>query len=401
MSGRQYTLPMGISDSPLRDRVIFVEGVARSGTSWLVALLCLHPSIAGVGEESHLFDLGVDRLFENYERSTGRFLRGFVSRPELVDLVRDLCDGVLMRMRDSTDPGAEFVVEKTPAPLDTQQLTSRKLECFPDAWFVHIVRNGEEVARSLVRMPWMEGRSESQCYEVWQRRCEGLRSALSQSERYREVAYEELKEDPEGTVSELLRWMGIEASSEYLDAVRDASRVSYDGWAQTKAGGAQDRSKGGRMKERVRSRAMARSPKPNDAQSANEPTITVLERLVEALRDADEERLRACTADSLSVVFHSAKEQCTASGDEAIRVLQRVGRGIFRPRLLSEQWTAAAGTWLAEDSPPAITALFSGSRGNGSRVQLFVALALEGTLIRSATVIAPGELGVGATVAPE
>ena len=45
---------MGREGSPLRDRVIFVEGAPRSGTTWLVTLLATHPEIAGVEAESHL-----------------------------------------------------------------------------------------------------------------------------------------------------------------------------------------------------------------------------------------------------------------------------------------------------------------------------------------------------------
>ena len=58
---------MGRDGSPLRDRVIFVEGAPRSGTTWLVTLLATHPDIAGVQAESHLFDFGVDRVFDNIE----------------------------------------------------------------------------------------------------------------------------------------------------------------------------------------------------------------------------------------------------------------------------------------------------------------------------------------------
>src|SRR3954451_19450644 len=109
---------VGRGGSPLRDHVIFVEGAPRSGTTWLVTLLATHPEIAGVGAESHLFDFGVDRLFDNFEhRDEYRHgLTRYLDRDELVDLVRDVCDGVLLAMRSHVSAGAspEFVVEKTP-----------------------------------------------------------------------------------------------------------------------------------------------------------------------------------------------------------------------------------------------------------------------------------------------
>ena len=45
---------MGREGSPLRDRVIFVEGAPRSGTTWLVTLLATHPEIAGARRRDRL-----------------------------------------------------------------------------------------------------------------------------------------------------------------------------------------------------------------------------------------------------------------------------------------------------------------------------------------------------------
>src|SRR3712207_588613 len=157
---------MGRADSPLRDRVIFIEGAPRSGTTWLVHLLATHPQIAGVAAESHLFDFGVDTLFDNLERRNprARGLAGYVEREELVELVRDLCDGVLGAMRAHVSPGADFVVEKTPSAFRPDGLDlERKADTYPDAWYVHIVRDRDAVARSLMRAPFQDDRSYDAC----------------------------------------------------------------------------------------------------------------------------------------------------------------------------------------------------------------------------------------------
>ncbi len=109
---------MSVADSPLRERVIFVEGAPRSGTTLLVSMLATHPEIAGIVAESHLFDRGVGALFDNHARDAQYegFLANYVSADELADLVRDLCDGVLLTMRERVKPEAERVVEKTPLP---------------------------------------------------------------------------------------------------------------------------------------------------------------------------------------------------------------------------------------------------------------------------------------------
>ncbi len=89
---------MSIASSPLRGRVIFVEGAPRSGTTLLVSMLATHPEIAGTVAESHLFDRGVGALFDNHarERPYEGFLSNYVdAEPSSTDLVRELCDGVL------------------------------------------------------------------------------------------------------------------------------------------------------------------------------------------------------------------------------------------------------------------------------------------------------------------
>src|SRR5947209_8155300 len=182
---------MARADSPLRDRVIFVEGAPRSGTTWLVTLLAMHPQIAGVDAESHLFDFGVDRLFDNIENRdpllTG--LRSYIDPEVLVDLVRDLCDGVLggMRERVSGDATPGFVVEKTPAGARRDGLDlERKRDCYPDAWYLHIVRDREAVIRSLMRAPFMEDRSREGCAAHRDRVVENIRRCFGDLPRYRE-----------------------------------------------------------------------------------------------------------------------------------------------------------------------------------------------------------------------
>lgn len=154
---------MGIADSPLRERVLFVEGAPRSGTTWVTALLATHPEIAGTASESHLFDHGVGALFANQEEGGwGTWLAAYVSGDELTDLVRDLCDGVLLRMLERMKPEATIVVEKSPLfSAQARSAIERKLRCYPDASYLHIVRNEEATARSVLRAPFSSIPSEA------------------------------------------------------------------------------------------------------------------------------------------------------------------------------------------------------------------------------------------------
>ena len=79
----------------------------------------------------------------------------------------------------------------------------RKRECFPDAWYLHIVRGGEAVTRSLMRAPWLSDRSRAACSRMWSETVEATRQSLGDHPRYREVSYEQLRIDPVQVVGEL------------------------------------------------------------------------------------------------------------------------------------------------------------------------------------------------------
>jgi sulfotransferase family protein len=372
---------MGVSDSPLRDRVIFVEGVPRSGTTWLVSLLGLHPQVAAMSNETHLFDIGVDRLFANVDRQDRRFLSAFVSRTEVVNLVRDLCDGVLLLMRDATKPGAAFVAENTPVPASAEagSVVARKLECYPDAWYVHIVRDGREVARSLARMPWMGGRPEASCYELWQSCRDAIRTGLSGA-RYREVSYAELVADPAGRIAEVVDWIGLGDDPVYLAGVSEASRVRYDVWAGATAQDSATRRAPTRVVRTAR-RAVGRLVRERVKEPAIDQSVEIARRFMDALRHPSDERLRSATTEGVTVTLTGAGsaglQRATATGDDARRILLDVGQRVFRPRLTNEKWSAASGTWVNSDGVPSITGVLSGTRGDGSHVELFLALVLD------------------------
>lgn len=192
---------MSVESSPLRDHVIFIEGAPRSGTTWLLTLLATHPDIAGVEAESHLFNLGVDRLFDNFEVRHPPLprLHSWVARKELVDAVRDLCDRLFLAMRShvAADTNPRFVVEKTPVDRKTgERDLARKREVYPDAWYLHVVREREAVTKSVMRAPWIADRSYEACSSMWDTTVGFVRDAFGDLERYRELSYEELRADP-------------------------------------------------------------------------------------------------------------------------------------------------------------------------------------------------------------
>ena len=400
---------MGRAGSPLRDRVIFVEGAPRSGTTWLVTLLATHPEIAGVEAESHLFDFGADRLFDNFEGRDPHLhgLRSYLDRDELVDLVRDLCDGVLLAMRSHVSGGAApaFVVEKTPISGTAGGLDlARKRDCYPDAWYVHIVRDRDAVTRSLMRAPWMGDRSRAACAALWDTTVGNARTTLGDLPRYREVSYEELRADPARACAELFEWLGVAAGDDVLETIRVLSRDPYSDLGAVAPAPARRRAAvlaAAARSVRERRRTAGRAVDGAAGGQAGALAFT----FARALRERDAETLRSLTAPSLELVYRSADEDVSLRGDDARAALVGIAEDAFARRYVGEWWASAGGGpgewWTSAPGKPLWTIFFSALGGDATRVDIAIALVLDGTRIARAVVVSAGRLtGRPASVAP-
>lgn len=213
---------------------VFIVGAHRSGTTWAYDLVASHPEVAGVFE-SGLFsaDLGVAPLFspahwyesdEVLERDREFFgaqfrLNQLLEREDALDDVRRLTSSWLSR---ALGPTHRYVVEKTPQHLFTMPLIN---ELLPGAAFVHIIRDGRDVAASVkaASTSWPRGRiREANLRAVagsWRTAIEtARRSAEDNALRYLEVRFEELRHAPEPTLAGVFEFCRIPASPERVSA---------------------------------------------------------------------------------------------------------------------------------------------------------------------------------------
>ena len=217
------TAPFDPSQSEFFQRAIFVVGAPRSGTTWLHQLLAAHPGVA-TGGESHVFCEGVDALLANHaDPDPHMMLSTWVTEAELVTGVRKLVDGIFAAMRDRQRPSATHIVDKTPNHVPYAASLAR---VYPDASFVHIIRDARDVAGSAKDLwgGWSEWRSSGAGGAIWRRAVLDNREHLAPL-RYYEVRYEDLLGDPIAGVASILDFVALDHDDEFVKRAVDFGKA--------------------------------------------------------------------------------------------------------------------------------------------------------------------------------
>ncbi|MBI4259823.1 MAG: sulfotransferase [Actinobacteria bacterium] len=210
----------------------FVVGPGRSGTTMLRLMLDAHPRLA-IPPESH-FVPAVWRVRRRYQRPGGvdaarlardivgtfRFREWGLPAEEVLDRVRALDRPTVADVVEAAflayaaHHGKDRWGDKTPSyGLDLPLIAGM----FPEARFVHLVRDGRDVALSLRDVPW--GTSDPvQAAEFWSHRVRVARrdgTALGPG-RFLELRYEDLVADPEGVLGRVCGFLDLDLRPEML-----------------------------------------------------------------------------------------------------------------------------------------------------------------------------------------
>jgi hypothetical protein len=214
--------------------MIFNVGARRSGTYWLQRITCAHPAVAEVPSETHLFSDGIAPLRARLQhdpecRDVGTV---FADRDRVVSAIRRLCDAVF---EGFARPGQTHVSERTPWHVEHLPLIA---EIYPDARFVHIIRDGRDAVRSLVHWYWGPT-TISEAAAEWRRLVEAGRAATPVvGDRLLEVRYEDLLADLPAGVERIYAHVGLKGSVERALAASESvdnlgpqdNRVGTDKW---------------------------------------------------------------------------------------------------------------------------------------------------------------------------
>ena len=232
-------------------RVAFVVGCPRSGTTLVQQLLNAHPDIV-IGPETHFvrrFREGREKYGDlSSDEGWGRLVRDVAAMPELGDIgiaperVMAAAAGLerhparlLRLLLDLFAGDAAVAGEKTPGHLLHMPLLQ---EWFPEARFIHVVRDPRAVVNSMRRVPWSSGTLVGDA-AVWRGQIYRALRKPPAAGRLLTVAYERLVAEPEAEVARVCAFLGVPYDARVVAPDRGAPvgvDVDREPWKRNAAG---------------------------------------------------------------------------------------------------------------------------------------------------------------------
>jgi hypothetical protein len=228
-----------------RREPVFVIGSARSGTSLTCRLLLDHLGV-NFGCESQFFiryyrrlaaygdlrrddrmrlllhDISGERFFARTQRNFGFVLdveRAFAALRDRTypDALRAIFE------QFAAQQGLSRWGDKTP---EYSNHLFRLLEMFPDAQFVHVLRDGRDVATSMFRSSF----GPKNAYEAaiaWRRTLTDIWrfAEVLPPRRFHQIRYEDLVADPAAVLTTLARFLGVVDADEIVQACAGSLRA--------------------------------------------------------------------------------------------------------------------------------------------------------------------------------
>jgi hypothetical protein len=197
----------------------FIVASARSGTTMLRLILNRHPRIAVPPESRFITELwqGSDEVeTEGFLRRLAAHERFAAWDLSIEAVGTEIGDRRWLSYHDAIaaayrvyarSKGKDIWGDKTPRYVEHIPFLA---SLFPTARFIHLVRDGRDVALSYADVSFGP-KTVSRSAHLWARRVSaGMREGRAMGpERYTEVRYERLVEDPERELKELCRFLGV------------------------------------------------------------------------------------------------------------------------------------------------------------------------------------------------
>jgi hypothetical protein len=224
-------------------RPIFVLGCPRSGTTLLQQMLHSHRRIA-FPSETRFVHVAYERRHEfgDLEREEnrralaewitgGKDTKFAVLGLDAAEVVEEIVHGpptlgsalAAVFRRYARAHGKPRWGDKRPSYFRRVPMLQRM---FPDAQFVHLVRDGRDAVSSLMRMPWFEGDLHAAAL-TWREAVDTGRRLAARlgPDTFYEFRYEDLVAEPEEELAKLCAFLGEEYDPAMTEAYRHARRT--------------------------------------------------------------------------------------------------------------------------------------------------------------------------------
>lgn len=210
----------------LSERPVFIVGAPRSGTTLMRSIIDAHPNIFCPAWETGLFVHFDEMLYGDLVK---------VMRDEGTAFPLSRADVLAWARRSAEEMMGLFAVkarksrwaEKTPAHVYNMRLIT---EVFPECQFIHMIRNGYEVVRSLQSMPWAPRRI-GWSTDRWVTSVAAGRECGAElgAKRYIEVRYEALTKRAEPTLRNLCDFL----AEPFAPSMLAFDRAENNSWGAT------------------------------------------------------------------------------------------------------------------------------------------------------------------------
>jgi hypothetical protein len=198
---------------------VFVVGCPRSGTTLLGACLGAHSALAGADESIFLRHLA--RIYYGFfigdSPRSWQPLRAFISEQDLLDSLGTCADTIFSSLLKTTTKCR--YVDHTPWYINLMPFIDL---LYPDAQFIHIIRDGRRVVDSLASsyrngFLWA-GASVRERTQLWLNSVVTGRNAgkLLGEGRYKEIRYERICTEPHLTLQETLAYLRLPMEADVL-----------------------------------------------------------------------------------------------------------------------------------------------------------------------------------------
>jgi len=220
-------------DQLLSKQIFFIVGCQKSGTTWVQKMLDGHRDIRchGEGYFAPVLMPLLQQAIQGYNQRQKAGDEGLFTNHDLRELLRTAVGLSFSRWVGEAD--VQAIGEKTP---EHALCMSPLSECFPKAKFIHIIRDGRDVCVSgwfhnlrkagpefAQRFPNLNDYIRYTVTQHWALYIQQAQAFGQQHpDRYHELRYEDLHEDPVGQTRKLLNFLGMDDSDSSTDACLEA-----------------------------------------------------------------------------------------------------------------------------------------------------------------------------------